>query len=189
MFELNTTNLTGKCLISSPFMEDEHFNKTVVYICSHTKDGAIGFIINKKLENISFDDLAAQLPIEHYAGSCPVALHNGGPSEKIRGFVLHSTDYIKSDTVIIDRQIAVSSSIDIITDIAFGTGPKDNLIALGYAGWGPGQLEKEIMNNSWIITTPETELVFRTKDEEKWEAALHKTGISVDQLSFYSGRA
>lgn len=189
MFELNSENLTGKCLISSPFMQDEPFSKTVIYICSHTKDGAMGFIINKKLENISFADLAAQLPIGHYNNTRQIDIYNGGPLEKIRGFVIHTTDYIKNDTVIVDKQFAVSSSVDIITDIAFGLGPRDNIIALGYASWGPQQLEQEIMNNNWVVCSPGTDLVFHTKDEEKWEAALHTAGIDAGQLSQTSGRA
>ena len=188
MFELNTDNLTGKCLISSPFMQDEHFHKTVVYICSHGKDGAMGFIINQQIEDISFADLASQLPIGQFNNTRDFNLYNGGPLEKIRGFVIHSTDYIKGDTIVVDKQIAVSSSIDIISDIAFGMGPKENIIALGYSSWGPQQLEKEIMNNNWIVTSPGTDLVFHTKAEEKWETALREAGINIDQLSQFSGR-
>ena len=110
MYELNTDNLTGKCLISSPFMQDEHFHKTVVYICSHGKDGAMGFIINQQIEDISFADLASQLPIGQFNNTRDFNLYNGGPLEKIRGFVIHSTDYIKGDTIVVDKQIAVSSN-------------------------------------------------------------------------------
>ena len=109
--------------------------------------------------------------------------------DKIRGFVIHSTDYIKKDTVVIDKEIAISSSLDILNDIALGSGPRDNIITLGYSSWGPQQLEREIMSNDWIITPTQAELVFRTKDEQKWEAALHQAGINIEQLSLYSGRA
>lgn len=189
MYKLNTENLTGKCLISSPYLDDEHFMRSVIYICSHTKDGAMGFVINKKLQEFSFADLTVQLPISNINPNQEIYLHQGGPLEKIRGFVIHSTDYVKSDTIIIDKQIAISSSLDIITDIAFGIGPKDNIIALGYSSWSAKQLEQEIINNNWFIADPEPELVFRTKDEDKWQKALQHVGIEIDQLSSFSGRA
>ena len=189
MFKLDSGNLTGKCLISSPYMEDERFHRSLIYICSHSKDGAMGFIINKKIEEFSFADLAGQLPIKAFNFSQEIDLHNGGPLEKIRGFVIHSTDYVKDDTIVISDNIAVSSSIDIITDIAFGMGPKENLIALGYASWAPQQLEKEIINNTWLVTQPDTELVFRTKDEDKWQKAIDSLGIDITRLSASSGRA
>ena len=189
MFKIDNGNLTGKCLISSPYLEDEHFARSVVYICSHGREGAMGFIINKKIEEFSFSDLAGQLPLAHGAPHLSIDLHQGGPLERIRGFVLHSTDYVKADTVVINDDIAVSSSLDIINDIAYGTGPKDNIIALGYSSWNPQQLEQEIMNNDWIISESIPELVFRTKDEEKWEKALKTVGIDACNLSNFSGRA
>ena len=170
-------------------MEDERFHRSLIYICSHSKDGAMGFIINKKIEEFSFADLAGQLPIKAFNSSQEIDLHNGGPLEKIRGFVIHSTDYVKADTVVIDNNIAISSSLDIINDIAFGIGPRDNIIALGYSSWRPQQLEQEIMNNDWLIADPHPELVFRTKDEEKWEKALNSIGIDAANFSLFSGHA
>ena len=181
--------LTGKCLAAMPNMDDERFANSLIYICSHTKDGAMGFVVNKKIKEFSFADLANQLPISTLKPIEPIDLHQGGPLEKIRGFVLHSTDYIKSDTIVIDESIAVSSSIDIITDIAFGNGPRENLIALGYASWAPNQLEQEIINNTWLVAPSSPELVFRTKDEEKWQKALDSIGIDVTRLSEFAGRA
>lgn len=181
--------LTGKCLISMPNMQDERFAETLVYICSHTKDGAMGFVVNKRIKEFSFADLANQLPINTIRPIEQIDLHQGGPLEKVRGFVIHSTDYIKEDTIVIDDKIAISSSIDIITDIAFGTGPKDNLIALGYASWAPQQLEAEIINNTWLVGTPTPELVFRTKDEDKWQKALDSLGIDLNRLSSRLGHA
>lgn len=181
--------LTGKCLISMPNMQDEGFNETLIYICSHTKEGAMGFVVNKKIKEFSFADLANQLPINTLKPIEPIDLHQGGPLEKVRGFVLHSTEYVKDDTIVIDDKIAISSSIDVITDIAFGNGPKDNLIALGYASWAPQQLEKEIINNSWLVTNPTPELVFHTKDEEKWQKALDSLGVDLNRLSSRLGHA
>ena len=182
-------NLTGKCLISMPSMEDERFQHSLIYICSHNKDGAMGFVVNKKLGGFSFADLAKQLPITNILNVEPLDIHQGGPLEKVRGFVLHSTDYIKDDTVVIDDKIAVSSSVDILKDIAVGSGPQENLIALGYASWAPMQLEGEIINNSWLVTVPSKELVFRTKDEEKWQKALDETGIDINRVSTFMGHA
>ena len=181
--------LTGKCLVSMPNMQDERCADTLIYICSHSKDGAMGFVVNKKIKEFSFADLANQLPINTLRPIEAIDLHQGGPLEKVRGFVLHSTDYVKEDTIVIDDKIAVSSSIDIITDIAFGTGPKDNLIALGYASWAPQQLEKEIINNTWLVTNPTPELVFRTKDEEKWQKAIDSLGIDLNRLCARQGHA
>lgn len=148
-----------------------------------------GFRCEQKIKEFSFADLANQLPINTIHPIEPIDLHQGGPLEKVRGFVLHSTDYIKPDTVVIDDKIAVSSSIDIITDIAFGTGPKENLIALGYASWAPQQLESEIVNNSWLVANPTPELVFRTKDEEKWQKAIESLGIDLSRLVAKAGHA
>ncbi len=181
--------LKGKCLAAMPNMDDERFSNSLIYICTHTKDGAMGFVVNKKIKEFSFADLATQLPINTMKPIEPIDLYQGGPLEKIRGFVLHSTDYIKADTIVIDESIAISSSIDIITDIAFGNGPRENLIALGYASWAPQQLEKEIINNSWLVTNPTPELVFRTKDEDKWQKAVDTLGFDINYLSCRTGRA
>ena len=184
-----TDFLTGKCLVAMPHMTDEHFAQTLIYICSHNQEGAMGFIVNKKIKEFSFADLATQLPINPISPIAPIDLHQGGPLEKIRGFVLHTTDYIKNDTLVIDKNIAISSSIDILTDIAFGIGPKDNLIALGYTSWKADQLENEIKNNNWQIITPDTDLVFRTKDEDKWQKAMLEIGIDLSRLSTDFGHA
>lgn len=181
--------LTGKCLIAAPNMQDERFANTLIYICSHSEHGAMGFVVNKKIKEFSFADLASQLPIANINPSLPIDLYQGGPLEKVRGFVIHSTDYIKEDTVVIDEKIAISSSIDIITDIAFGIGPKDNLIALGYASWAPHQLEQEIIQNTWLVVNPTNDLVFHTKDEEKWQKAIDELGIDLCRLTQICGRA
>ncbi len=189
VIDLDNKYLTGKCLAAMPGIGDERFDRSLIYICSHTKDGAMGFVVNKKIKEFSFTDLANQLPISHLKPIVPMDLYQGGPLEKIRGFVLHSVDYLKQDSVIIDQNIAVSSSIDILTDIATGIGPRDNLIALGYASWQPHQLENEIINNTWLVVPSSTELVFRTKDEDKWKRAIETLGIDINRLSDFSGRA
>ncbi len=175
--------LTGKCLVSMPGMNDERFAGSLIYVCSHSRDGAMGFVVNKKIKEFSFADLANQLPINIVRPMTPIDLYQGGPLDKVRGFVLHSTDYLKGDSIVIGEGIAVSSSVDILTDIAFGNGPKDNLIALGYASWAPQQLEKEIINNDWLVAPSSPDLVFHTKDEEKWQKALDSIGIDLTRLS------
>lgn len=189
MQKTQLTYLTGKCLASMPGGADDFFNQTLIYVCAHSNDGAMGFIINKKIKEFSFADLAFQLPISPLKDMHSISLYRGGPLEKIRGFVLHSTEYVKKDTMLINEDVAISSSIDIISDIAFGIGPKENLIALGYTSWAPQQLENEIKNNSWLIITPDTELVFKTKDEEKWQKAIEESGIDINRLSLSSGNA
>ena len=181
--------LTGKCLVATPSLQDEKFANSVIYICSHTESGAMGLVLNKKIKDFSFADLAQQLPIGNVNPSLTIELYQGGPLDKVRGFVLHTTDYIKEDTVLINDEIAVSSSIDIITDIAFGIGPKDSLIALGYASWAPKQLEHEIMSNSWMVVQPTTDLVFHTNDAEKWQKAVDSLGVDVLRLSRICGNA
>lgn len=181
--------LNGKCLAAMPHMADSRFAKSLIYICSHSKEGAMGFVINKKIKEFSFSDLAEQLPISTTKPVAPIDLYQGGPLDKVRGFVLHSTDYCKGDCLTPGGGVAVSSSMDILTDILFGCGPKENLIALGYASWAPEQLEKEIINNDWVVAPSSAELVFRTKDEEKWQKALESIGIDVNRLSEFAGRA
>ncbi len=182
-------NLTGCCLISTPALQDEPFEKSVIYICSHGKHGAMGFVVNKKIKEFSFSDLALQLPINFSRMTASLDLYRGGPLDKVRGFVLHSTDYVNSDSITPGGGVAISASIDILTDIAYGNGPKDNLIALGYANWAPNQLEQEIINNMWLVVPASPELVFHTKDEEKWNCALDNLGVDITRFCTTFGRA
>ncbi len=181
--------LKGSCLIAGPGMEDETFKNTLIYLCAHSAQGAMGFVINRKIVEYSFIDLAMQLPINFGPAIPPLALYHGGPVDKIRGFVLHSTDYLPEGCVETGGGIAISSSIDVLADIARGFGPRESLIAMGYANWTPGQLEKEIIANDWLVVPASEELVFKTKDEEKRQRALDELKIDVNRLSFFSGRA
>lgn len=189
MASLNNTSLTGNLLVSMPGMEDECFAETVIYVCSHGKEGAMGFAINKKLKDFSFNDLAVNLPVQTAPKLESMFLYQGGPIEKIRGFVLHSADYNKPGTFKIDDEIAVSSSLDILTDIAYGNGPKNNLIALGYSGWEPLQLEKELINNRWLAVPASVDLLFNTPDELKWTKALDQSGIDLRRFIAATGHA
>ncbi len=181
--------LTGKFLLSMPGCQDDRFADTVVYICSHSKDGAMGFVVNKKLKDFSFSDLAVKLPIRPEADLESLFLYQGGPMEKIRGFVLHSADYTKPGTFHVDDKISISSSLDILTDIASGHGPQKNLIALGYSCWDPFQLEHELIENYWLVTPATPEVLFETPDELKWQRAMDESGIDMTRFINTTGYA
>ena len=176
--------LGGKILISSPKIEDDAFIKSVVYLCSHDRDGAMGFVINKKLKDFSLSDLAVPLDLAPKNNLQDMFLYQGGPIEKIRGFVLHSAEYFKPGTYQVDQKIAVSSSLDVLKDIAYGTGPVDHLVALGYCTWAPSQLEKELMSNDWFVSDASNTLLFHTDDQDKWQLAMDQTNIDLSRFIF-----
>ena len=181
--------LTGQLLVAMPQMLDERFAKTVIYICAHTEDGAMGLVVNKILENIDFPDLLEQLDLSPTGGGQDIRVHFGGPVESGRGFVLHSSDYVQDATMVIDDSIALTATTDILRDIADGGGPKNNLLALGYAGWGPGQLDSEIQANGWLSVPSDQALIFSNDPESIWQGALAKIGIDVSMLSGDAGHA
>ncbi|WP_188527666.1 YqgE/AlgH family protein [Sinisalibacter lacisalsi] len=183
-------DLTGKMLIAMPGMEDPRFEYSVVLLCAHSVDGAMGLVVNKRVPDLSFDDLLGQLEIESGAGSQGVALHFGGPVEGARGFVLHSNDYPGAQgTMKINARFGMTATKDILVDIARGQGPKAALTALGYAGWGPGQLESELKQNAWLTVDGDEAIVFDADDGGKWARALRKLGIDPSMLSAGGGRA
>ena len=183
-------SLMGKFLVAMPVLDrDDIFSRSVVYVCSHTNRGAMGIIVNKPLEKYTFSDLSLQLPLKSYEKLNEVNLYTGGPLEKIRGMVLHSNDYIKDGTIEIADGIAVSSTNEIIADIAFDKGPDDKLVALGYSFWQPRQLENEILNNDWLVTESDKELLFHTKDADKWQRAMDITGIRMDSFVSITGHS
>lgn len=181
MNKIDINNLTGKCLIAMPDATDE-FAQSVIYICSHGKDGAMGFIVNHRLKEFSFSDLAVDLPFSFQEKGLPVSLYNGGPIDRTKGFILHSDEYQLPDSINTGGGIAVSSSLEVLKDIASGKGPKQRIIALGYAGWAPNQLEKEILNNQWLVIEANQDLVLGSQDTSKWESALSSLGI--DNINF-----
>ena len=182
--------LTGKLLIATPLLNgDDFFDHAVVYICSHGRNGAMGIVINKRLEQYTFSDLTMQLPLENYNRLNEIRLYAGGPLEQVRGMVLHSTDYIKDGTVVISNGIAISSTNEIIADIAFNHGPEDKLVALGYSFWQPQQLETEIFRNDWLIVDADKQLLFNTEDAYKWQQAVQKSGIALDRFVGVTGYA
>ena len=181
--------LTGQMLIAMPQMLDERFVKSVIYMCAHTEDGAMGLVVNKILEDINFPDLLEQLDINSKTDGKNIGVHFGGPVESGRGFVLHSSDYQQDGTMVIDPQIALTATTDILRDIAKGEGPAKSLLALGYAGWGPGQLDAELQANGWLSVDAEPDLVFGIEPDNAWQVALAKIGIDASMLSGEAGHA
>lgn len=184
------TSLAGQFLIAMPGMGDPRFVRSVVFLCAHSGDGAMGLIVNKPAPDLYFSDLLEQLGIEPGAGGRAIRVHVGGPVETGRGFVLHSGEYAVADaTLKVDERFGMTATLDILEDISQGQGPADCLLALGYAGWGPGQLEGELARNGWLTCPARPEIVFATPDEQKWAAALQSMGISPSLLSAEGGRA
>ena len=182
-------SLAGQLLIAMPHMSDPRFVRTVIYMVAHTEDGAMGLVVNRLLESISFPDLLSQLGISMPERPREIRVHFGGPVETGRGFVLHSTDYIQDATLQVDDLVSLTATVDILRDIAGGDGPRHCLLALGYAGWGPGQLEHEIQNNGWLHAPADEDLVFGTDLDHKWDRAVKKIGVDLTKLSGASGHA
>jgi len=180
--------LDGQLLIAMPTMGDPRFAKSVIYLCAHSSDGAVGLVINKSFESLTFSDLLEQLEID--AGDPdPTPVHFGGPVESQRGFVLHSSDFVEDGTLVVDGEIALTATIDILRAIVSGDGPQDILLALGYAGWGPGQLEAEFQDNAWLTAPADKAIIFDPNLETKWDRALAILGIDKAMLSGTAGRA
>ncbi len=185
-----STNLAGKLLIAMPDMGDPRFAQSVIYMCAHSDDGGMGLIVNKPQVDIQFGDLLDQLGIDRAPGVRDIRVHFGGPVDHARGFVLHSIDYRSEiGTLQVDDRIGMTATMDVLEDIGKGKGPKASMLALGYAGWGPGQLESEIAQNGWLTCDPRDDIVFGRANEHKWTAALKVLGIDPLLLSATAGRA
>lgn len=187
---VENVNLCGKLLIAMPGMNDLRFEKSVVYMCAHSEEGAMGLILNKPTPEVVFADLLKQLSIEPLPDLPETPIHFGGPVEIGRGFVLHSADYnLDEITLQVDPQFAMTATRDVLIDIANGEGPSQALLALGYSGWGAGQLEHEIQQNGWLTCDATLEVVFDVPDADKWVAALKLLGVDALMLSATAGRA
>ncbi len=188
-FDEETPYLAGQMLIAMPGMKDPRFEKTVIYLCAHNSDGAMGLVVNRALESLTFPDLLEQLEIAPVGADEQINVHFGGPVESGRGFVLHSRDYLQEATMVVDTDVALTATVDILKAIADGDGPRQSLLALGYAGWGPGQLDSEIKSNGWLHVAADSELVFGINLEDKWEQAMSKIGVDPRMLSDDAGHA
>ena len=188
--ENTITDLTGKLLISMPDMGDPRFAQSVVLICSHSPEGAMGLIVNKCADEVRFSELLEQLEVPINGDVKQAPIHFGGPVETGRGFVLHSEDYASSSNSIrIPGGFRVTTTLDVLESLANGSGPEQSIMALGYAGWGPGQLESELQDNGWLIAEASDHLVFSDDNDGKWVAALNSMGISPLHLSATGGTA
>ena len=184
------TSLAGKLLIAMPDMGDPRFAHSVVYMCAHAEDGGMGLIVNKPQNEIRFSELLKQLDIAKDPKVRDTRVHFGGPVDNARGFVLHTNDYrSEMGTLQVDDRIGMTATLDVLEDIGKGQGPKTSLLALGYAGWGPGQLEAEIAQNGWLTCDSCEDIVFGRANEHKWTAALKSLGIDPLLLSSTAGRA
>ncbi len=181
--------LSGQLLVAMPGIGDPRFEKTVICICAHSEEGAMGLVVNRVIENLTFPDMLKQLGIEAVPAAKKIQVHFGGPVEAGRGFVLHSSDYTHEGTLMVDEGVALTATVDILRDIAEGVGPKDTLLALGYAGWGGGQLDRELSTNGWLSVPADKELVFSTDLDSKWDRAMAKIGIDPRMLSEDVGHA
>jgi len=182
--------LDGKMLVAMPSMGDPRFERSLIYMCAHSDDGAMGLIVNKPAHELTFPDLLKQLDIETSDRKSSPPIYVGGPVEHGRGFVLHSGDYnAEGSTMRVTDGFGMTATIDILKDIALGQGPRHALLALGYAGWGPGQLEDELRMNGWLICDADEALIFATDPAKRWDAALAQIGIDPRLLSSEGGSA
>ncbi|WP_041633831.1 YqgE/AlgH family protein [Magnetospirillum gryphiswaldense] len=181
--------LAGQFLIAMPQQKDPRFARTVVYLCAHSAEGAMGLVINRLFDGLTFSELLEQLGIETGPDCASIRVHLGGPVEGGRGFVLHSDDYRHDSTMLVQDGIALTATVDVLRAIAQGAGPDQSILALGYAGWSAGQLDAEIKENSWLNVPADPQLLFGTDLDGKWEAAIHKLGIDLSLLSVEAGHA
>jgi len=186
----NSGYLEGKCLIASPSMPDNRFEKSLIYLCAHSDQGAMGIVINKPANHLQFTNLLDQLEIEYPEPPPEIDIFFGGPVHTDRGFVLHTLDYEASDTLSNSEiNTGMTATIDVLKAVAEGRGPKKKLIALGYAGWMPGQLEDELVSNGWLACDADESLLFDAANEDKWKAAIDKLGFDPSLLSSQGGMA
>lgn len=183
-------NLTGKALIAMPQLADPRFSQSLIYVCGHDENGAMGLVVNRIIESHTLFELITQLNLEITPpGLGQESVFFGGPVEMGRGFVLHSNDYYQKGTIEVSDKISLTATLDILDAIAQGEGPEKRLCALGYAGWGEGQLEAELFDNCWLQCDADLETLFDVSPDHKWTNALEKMGIHPELLSLETGHA
>ncbi|MDA0661229.1 MAG: YqgE/AlgH family protein [Proteobacteria bacterium] len=181
--------LKGQLLAAMPTMQDPRFERSVIFLCAHNADGAMGLIVNRPLKELSFKELLDQLGIERGDSTNEIKVQYGGPVETGRGFVLHSPEYEQNGTISVDNRVGLTATIEILRDIARNRGPQHSLLALGYAGWGSGQLESEIQQNAWLNVPADDSLLFDHDNDTRWERAIAKLGVDLSLLSGEHGHA
>ena len=183
--------LKGNIICALPQLNDVFFSKSIIYLTHHNRDGAVGIVLNYKIMSIKGSELFKKLKIDNVKENLDMEFpfHIGGPLNQNNGFILHSHDYKSQNTLKVSKDVNLTCSTEIITDIAQNKGPKKYFISLGYSGWGPGQLEDEIKQNSWINISEELDLLFDVDSEKKWKNALKKTGIDFTKFLGTLGNA
>lgn len=180
----------GQFIIAMPRIGDDRFEKTLIYMCSHNDQGALGLVVNRLTDQIDFPELLDQLNIETSILIEDKPIHYGGPVETGRGFVLHSMDYTSEfSTMKTSPTVGLTATVDILKAIATNDGPRHSLLALGYAGWGPGQLDNEVRRNGWLHCAADEDLLFDDDNDTKWDRALAKLGVDARLLSSEAGLA
>lgn len=181
--------LTGQLLLAMPHMEDPRFEKAVIFICGHDAHGAMGLVVNKYLGDLTLKGLLDYLHLPQESIKRDLPIYFGGPNDSGRGFVLHSDDFTHPGTVHLGNHVSLTATLDILKSIAEGNGPSDCLLAMGYVGWGPGQLDAELHGNRWLQIEGDPELIFHLPIQEKWDHALAKIGVTPEILSEEIGQA
>ncbi len=189
----DTPYLAGRILLAMPGMGDPRFYRAVIFMCAHDRNGAMGLVVNHVLPGLDLSHLLKQLNIDidkdATAKSSGKPVLSGGPVESARGFILHSGEFQQGDTVRVSDEFSVTGTVDALKEIATGGGPDKMLFILGYAGWSPGQLDREIQQNAWLVADADPDLVFSLGAEQKWEQAIKKLGIDPAMLSGDAGHA
>ncbi len=188
-YQTKSGYLDGQLLVAMPSMGDERFQRSVIFMCAHSEQGAMGLIVNRIADQVSFRDLLQQLQIEVPSSHREINVHTGGPVETGRGFVLHTADYSQESTLRVDDEFGLTATADILKSIACGEGPTRSMLALGYAGWSPGQLDAEIQANGWLHVASDVELVFDGDLDGTWVRSIQKMGIDPSFLSLEAGHA
>lgn len=188
---METVNFTNQFLVAMPSMSDTLFTRSVAYVCQHNQDGALGIVINRP-SDMCLSDIMKQMNIEiksAQAEHCPIFY--GGPVQRERGFVIHNTydDVHWESTLKVTESISLTTSRDILEAIGQGVGPKTFLIALGYAGWGEGQVEQEIIENSWLSVPSQSDILFKLPSAQRWQAAAHQIGVDINLLPTQAGHS
>jgi putative transcriptional regulator len=182
-------HLAGMLLVAMPGMQDPRFARSVIYLCAHSAEGAMGLVVNQVAGEVSFPAVIGQLGIDPAPSCEDKPVHVGGPVQPSRGFVLHSPDYVQDGTMVIDERFALTATVDVLKAIAAGEGPARSVLALGYAGWDAGQLDAEIQSNGWLLAPADPEIVFDRDNASKWLRAMRKIGVDPLLLSSTAGHA
>ncbi|MBA3813943.1 MAG: YqgE/AlgH family protein [Alphaproteobacteria bacterium] len=181
--------LTGQFLLAMPYLADPRFEKVVIYICGHDNNGAMGLVVNKRLGDLTLKGLLDYLNLPQESIKRELPIYFGGPVDTERGFILHSDDFTHPGTVPLSNHISLTATVDVLQSIAAGGGPKDCLLAMGYVGWGPGQLDSELHSNKWIQAESDPEILFHVPIEKKWEVAISTLGVTPEAFSEEFGQA